>query len=154
MPFEPFLAFSTGLAMVHPVAHEVSRAQPRVQYSAVTSTETRLPEGIRPASLLANRTGSLLVGDLISAYRSEAERTTEGSLKYIQQVAAALPLDEDDERVVDALVAKRTASLRTRRTRSCVRGRVSAVGRIGRGSQRGSTTPERGEQAGNESPPA
>jgi hypothetical protein len=114
MPFEPFLAFSTGLAIVHPAAQEVSRTQPRVQYSSVTTTETRLPEGIRPASLLADRTGSLLVGDLVSGHRSEAERTTEGSLQYIQQVAAALPIDKDDERVVDALVAKRTASLRTR----------------------------------------
>jgi len=114
MPFEPILAFSTSLAIVHPT-HEVSRAsQPRVQYSAVTTTETRLPEGVRPASLLANRTGSLLVGDLVSGHRSEVERTTEGSLRYIQQVAAALPIDENDERVVDALVAKRTARLATR----------------------------------------
>jgi hypothetical protein len=117
MPFEPFLAFSTGLAIAHPADHEISRAQPRVQYSAVTTTETRLPEGIRPASLLANRTGSLLVGDLVSGHRSEAERTTVGSLQYIQQVAGALPLDKDDERIVDALVAKCTASLGTRSLR-------------------------------------
>ncbi len=39
------LAFSTGIAVTMPAAQEV-----RVQYSAVTTTETRLPEGIRPPS--------------------------------------------------------------------------------------------------------
>lgn len=112
-PFDPFLAFSSQLAVVTP-AHEAQRLQPRVQYSAVTNTETRLPEGIRPVSLLGNRTGSLLVGDLVSGHRSEAARTVEGSLQYIQHVAAALPIDKDDEQIVDALVARRTATLATR----------------------------------------
>jgi hypothetical protein len=114
MPFEPFRALSTGLAVIQPVVTEVHRAQPRVQYSAVTSTETRLPEGVQPASLLANRTGSLLVGDLVFGCRSDVERVAEGSLQYIQQVAAALPLDREDERVVDALIARRTGGLQSR----------------------------------------
>ncbi len=111
MPIESLLAFSTGLAVVAP---EVQRQQLRVQYSAVSSTETRLPEGIRPVSLPANRTGSLLVGDLVSGLRAEIERTVDGSLRYIQRVAEALPLNAEDEHIVDALVAGRTANLRTR----------------------------------------
>ena len=39
---------------------------------------------------------------------------TGGSLRYVKQIAAALPIDPEDERIVDALVAKRTASLGTR----------------------------------------
>ena len=105
MPFLPFS--SSQLAIVTPI-------QPRVQYSAVTSVETRLPEGIRPASLLGNRTGSLFVGDLVSGHRSEAERTVEGSLLYIRHVAAALPIDRDDESIVDAMVAKRMSNFATR----------------------------------------
>jgi hypothetical protein len=38
-------------------------------------------------------------------------RTAEGALRYVRNVAAALPLRADAERVVDALVARRTASL-------------------------------------------
>jgi hypothetical protein len=113
MPFDPFLAFSSQLAVVTPV-REAQRQQPRVQCSAVTNIETRLPEGIRPASLFGNRTGSFLVGDLISGHRSDAVRTVEGSHQYIQHVAAALPISEEDERIVDALVAKRTSNLATR----------------------------------------
>jgi hypothetical protein len=112
MPYELSFAFSTGIAVAMPAAHEV-----RVQYSAITSTETRLPEGIRPVSLLANRTGLLLVGDLVSGHRSEAERVVEGSMQYVRRVAAALPINADDERIVDALIAKRFESLSTKRLR-------------------------------------
>jgi hypothetical protein len=88
-------------------------ATPRVQYSAISNIETRLPEGMFPASLLMERTGSLLVGDLVFRHRSDVERTADGSFRYVKQVAAALPTDAEDERIVDALVAKRTASLAT-----------------------------------------
>ncbi len=109
MAYEPFLALPAGIAVVTPAAQEV-----RVQYSAVTKDETRLPEGLRPVSLLANRTGSLLVGDRVSGHRSEAERIVEGSMRYVQHVAGALPISQDDERIVDALIAKRTAGLGTK----------------------------------------
>jgi hypothetical protein len=112
MPFDPSLAF-TAFAIGTP-DQNIQRGQPRLQYSAVTSTETRLPDGIRPASLLGSRTGWLLLGDLVSGHRAELERTVRGSLQYIQQVAAALPIDRGDENVVDALIAKRVASLATR----------------------------------------
>jgi hypothetical protein len=112
MPFEPILALSS--VAVAGARREVHTTNVRVQYSAVTSTETRLPEGLQPASLLSNRTGSLLVGDLVFGHRSEAERAAAGALQYIQRVAAALPVDEDDERIVDALMAKRTTHLATR----------------------------------------
>jgi hypothetical protein len=114
MPFESIVGVSVGFAVAQPARHEVHKVPVRVQYSAVASTETRLPEGVQPASLLANRTGSLLVGDLVFGHRSDVERTAEGALQYIQHIAAALPVDPEDERIVDALVAKRTASLGTR----------------------------------------
>jgi len=41
-------------------------------------------------------------------------RTVVAAAQVVQKVAAALPVDEDDERLVDALFAKSTASLRTR----------------------------------------
>ena len=41
---------------------------------------------------------------------TEPERLVAGSLAYVQAVASALPIDEEDERIVDALVAKRTAN--------------------------------------------
>ena len=109
--FQPFLTFSTEVAVVSPGGYEDRRARPALQYSAVTTTETRLPDGMRPLSLIANRTGLLFVGDLVSSHPSEAERTVQGSLQYIRHVAASLPISQDDERLVDALVAKRTAGL-------------------------------------------
>ena len=101
-------------AAVRLVANNVACAQPRVQYSAIAKNETRLPEGMRPASLLGNRTGSLLVGDFLSSHRSELERAADASFRLVREVAAVLPVDAEDERIVDALLAKRTASLATR----------------------------------------
>lgn len=113
MKQELMLALSTGMALGEPARREVQETPPRVQYSAITNTETRLPEGM-PPFIQTNRTGSLLVGDFLFGHRSELERMTAGSLQYVKDVAAALPIDEEDERIVDALVAKRTAGLVTR----------------------------------------
>lgn len=110
----PMLAFSPGLLVGQSIRCEVMPTPVRVQCSAVAHTETPLPQGMHPASLLANRTGTLLVGDLVFGQRSDIERTAAGSLEYIKQVAAALPVDAEDERIVGALVAKRTAKLATR----------------------------------------
>lgn len=114
MSMDTSLALSSGVCLVETVRREIAPQPVRLQYSAISRTETPLPEGLRPPSLIANRTGSLLVGDLVVGHRSEVERSTAASLQYIQQVAAALPVDQDDERIVDGLVAKRTAGLRTR----------------------------------------
>jgi len=110
---ERMLALSTGMAIGQPARREVQETPPRVQYSAITNTETRLPEGMQPF-IQTNRTGSLLVGDFLFGHRTELERMTAGSLQYINEIASALPVDQEDERIVDALVAKRTASLATR----------------------------------------
>ena len=110
---ERMRALSTGLSIGEPARREVQETPPRVQYSAITSTDTPLPEGT-PPFIQSNRTGSLLVGDFVFGPRSELERMTAGSLRYVKQIAAALPIDPEDERIVDALVAKRTASLGTR----------------------------------------
>jgi hypothetical protein len=93
---------------------EVVRAQPRVQYSALAGVGTRLPDGVRPAYLLPNRTGALLVGDRVAGVRSPVERLVEGSMQYIERVAEALPIDEHDESVVGTLIAKRVATLAVR----------------------------------------
>jgi len=113
MLFGSFVPFASQLAVDTPM-HETQPWQPRIQYSAITGTETRLPEGIRPPSLLSNRTGLLLVGDLVFFHRSEVMRTVDGSLQYVEHIASALPIDRDDESIVDALVVARTSSLTTR----------------------------------------
>ena len=106
--------FSRGIAVAQPGGQALQEPAPLVQCSAISATETRLPEGMFPASLSPNRTGFLLVGDFVFERRLDVERMAEGSLLYLQQVAAALPVNAEDERVVDALVAKRTAGLGTR----------------------------------------
>jgi hypothetical protein len=95
---------------------EVVRPQVRVRYSAVARTETPLPQGLRPVSV-GSRTGALLVGDRVFAHRSEIERTVAGSLAFVREVAAALPVDEADERIVEDLLATRTAGLNEQRLR-------------------------------------
>jgi hypothetical protein len=52
---------------------------------------------------------------------SDVERTVATSLMYIRRVATPLVIREEDERLVDALLAKRIAHLKTRplRRREC-----------------------------------
>jgi hypothetical protein len=114
---ETNLALRLGLSLSQSVRREVAPQPVRVQYSAISRSDTPLPEGLRPAFLLANRTGSLLVGDFVFGHRSDLERATAASLDFIQRVAATLPVDENDERMVDTLVAKRTAASSTRSLR-------------------------------------
>jgi hypothetical protein len=85
-----------------------------VEYSEVASSETPLPVGFRPLSLLEHRTGTLLVGDRLIGTPSEPERLVTGALRYVEAIASALPLDKEDERIVDELMAKRAAKLSTR----------------------------------------
>jgi hypothetical protein len=85
-----------------------------IGYSEVASSETPLPIGFNPLSVLGTRTGSLLVGDRLIGHRSEPERLVEGSLRYVRAIASALPIDKDDERIIDELMAKRTAGRTTR----------------------------------------
>jgi hypothetical protein len=66
---------------------------------------------------VGSRTGALLVGDRVFAHRSEIERTVAGSLAFVREVAAALPVDEADERIVEDLLATRTAGLNEQRLR-------------------------------------
>lgn len=51
------------------------------------------------------------------------EEARGGAMEWLRngaaEVAAALPVDREDERIVDALVAKRTADMATRRTWAC-----------------------------------
>lgn len=99
------LALSTGGVVAPPI---------RVQYTGIAQPQTPLPEGLRPPSLLASGTGSLLLTKRFFHQPSELERTAEGSLELIKAVAAAVPIDKDDEAIVDAAVAKSLARLETR----------------------------------------
>ena len=99
-----------ALTSAQPVLREVAPPAIRVQYSAVTRTETPLPQGLRP-SAVGTRTGALLVGDSVFAHRSEVERTADASLEFIRNVAGALPINESDEQAVDRLMARRTSTL-------------------------------------------
>lgn len=83
-------------------------------YSEVASSETPLPVGYRPLSLLEYRTGAMLVGDRRVGSVTEPERVAIASLRHVEAIASALPVDADDERIVDELMAKRAARLMTR----------------------------------------
>jgi hypothetical protein len=89
--------------------------RPVVSYSQVASSETPLPFGFRPVSILGSMTGSTLVGErFVGARSSEAERLVAGSLCHVQAIASVLPTDEEDERLIDELMTKRAAKLATR----------------------------------------
>lgn len=45
---------------------------------------------------------------------SEPERLVHASLRHVEAIASVLPLDAEDERIVDELMAKRAARLGTR----------------------------------------
>ncbi len=91
-----------------------ARARQVLGYSEVASSETPLPVGFRPVSLLGARTGTLLVGERLVGKSSEPERLVTGSLRYVEAIASALPIDKEDERIIDELMAKRTAGRATR----------------------------------------
>jgi len=92
------------------VARPQAKRRQVLGYSEVASSETPLPVGLGPLSLLLARTGTLSVGERLAGPTTEPERLVAGSLAYVQAIASALPIDEEDERIVDALVAKRTAN--------------------------------------------
>lgn len=98
-----------------------NRSEPRAQrrqvieYSAISSTETPLPAGLRPVSLLLTRTGAVSVGDRLVGAPSEPERLVAASLAHVRAVAEALPVDAEDEKVVDDLMARRAGTLAARR---------------------------------------
>jgi hypothetical protein len=84
-------------------------------YSQVASSETPLPVGFQPLSLLGNMTGTTLVGErLVGGRASEAERLVVGALRHVQAIASLLPIDREDERLIDDLMAKRASKLSTR----------------------------------------
>jgi hypothetical protein len=95
-------------------AVSTARKKQIVGYSEVASSETPLPVGFRPLSLLEHRTGTLLVGDRLAGSISEPERLVHASLRHIEAIASVLPIDAEDERIVDELMAKRAARLSTR----------------------------------------
>jgi hypothetical protein len=109
-----FTFASVGLMSGEALAVPTTRRQQILEYSEVATSETPLPIGLRPVSLLAPRTGILSVGERIVGRTSEPERLVSGSLAYVQAIASALPIDEQDERIVDGLMAKRAAGLSTR----------------------------------------
>lgn len=91
-----------------------ARKKQIVGYSEVASSETPLPIGFRPLSLLEHRTGTVLVGDRLAGSISEPERLVAASLRHVEAIASVLPIDTEDERIVDELMAKRAARLSTR----------------------------------------
>ncbi|HKO48987.1 MAG TPA: hypothetical protein VJV79_14750 [Polyangiaceae bacterium] len=97
------------------VARRPAPARQVLNYSQVANSETPLPVGFGPVSVLGMLTGSALVGErLIGTRASETERLVAGSLRHVQTIAALLPTNKDDERLIDELMAKRSAKLATR----------------------------------------
>jgi hypothetical protein len=93
---------------------QVSARPVQVRYSALREEGTRLPMGIQPTALLQHATGFNIIARLIQKGGTEVAATVESSLEYVRAVAEAVPLDEEDERLIDALVARKMASADTR----------------------------------------
>jgi hypothetical protein len=94
-----------------------------LEYSEVATSETALPIGLRPLALLLPRTGSLAVGERPLGPVSHPEQVVAGSLAFVEAIASALPLDAEDERIIDDLMSKRAASLSIRPLRKREPGR-------------------------------
>src|SRR5512146_364835 len=83
-----FTFASVGLMSGEAVAVPTTRHRQILEYSEVATSETRLPIGLRPVSLLVPRTGVLSVGERLVGRTSEPERVVAGSLAYVQAVAS------------------------------------------------------------------
>ncbi len=83
----------------------------QLQYSQISPVETCLPVGVAPAALLGEGTGRIVVGTSLTGNPSGMVPVVAGALDYIDAVASVLPINHDDERVVDALLAKRQERL-------------------------------------------
>jgi hypothetical protein len=109
-----FTFASVALMTGEPLSSPRPARRQIVEYSAINASETPLPVGLRPVSLLLPSTGSVQVGDRLDGSASALERLVAASAAHVEVIAAALPLDAEDERIVDALMSKRAASLRAR----------------------------------------
>ena len=83
----------------------------QLQYSQISTVETRLPVGVAPAALLDEGTGRIVVGTSLIGHPSGMVPVVAGALDYIEAVGSVLPINHDDERIVDALLAKRQERL-------------------------------------------
>ena len=67
-----------------------------------------------PTALLKRATGFNIIARLFQKGGTEVAPTVKSSLEYVRDVADAIPLDAKDERLIDALVARKTARTDTR----------------------------------------
>lgn len=111
---QKIFALNTGAGLTQRVECEVAPIPARLVYSALSLSETPLAARLRPTSLLETGTASALIGALVQSRPHEAVRLASESLELIQAVASALPTDAEDERIVDALVGRKTAALKTK----------------------------------------
>jgi hypothetical protein len=109
-----FTFASVGLMSGEPLSSLRPERRQIVEYSAINASETPLPVGLRPVSLLLPSTGAVQVGDRLVGGASPLERLVAASVAHVEAIASALPIDAEDERIVDELFSKRSASLRTR----------------------------------------
>ena len=114
MPFDDFTFASVGLMSGEVISVRTTKRREIVEYSATTSSETPLPVGLRPVSLLVSSTGPLVVGDRLLGTASHQERLVAASRAHVEAIASVLPLDAEDERIVDELMRKRSETLRRR----------------------------------------
>lgn len=108
------VALSSGISVAASAVGGVPAAPVRVEYTALAKTQTPLPEGMRPPSLLANSTGSLLLSDDLFHPRNEVESIAKGSLGLVTALARAVPIDPEDEKLVGAAVAEALSKLGTK----------------------------------------
>ncbi len=92
------------------IALPVSGPAIQLRYTALNQQETSLPTGMQPTALLQDATGTHTIGGVVECVGGEVAATVNASIEFVQAVAQAIPLDEEDERLVDALIARKTAT--------------------------------------------
>ena len=108
------IAYQAGFAPTWASGHPPAPSPVQFYYSAIERAETPLPAGLQPASLLQKATGADVIGELLERRASDVVELVKGSLKFIEAIAGAIPTDDADERLVDALVARSVADAKTR----------------------------------------
>lgn len=77
-----------------------------VRYSATNGKETPAPAELSPSSIYSNSTGQIILVQPVDKFVKEA-------VTHIQNLAV-LPIDDNDEKTVDRLMARSNAGIETK----------------------------------------
>ena len=104
LPMGSFTDQTTAFQPIH------ERVVHQIEHTYVTSGSTPTPDGLTPRFIFEPPTGQFLV-DLPEI---ELIKT---ATSYVRAIAAALPIDEEEDRMVRRLINERTANRRSRSLR-------------------------------------